>query len=291
MISNADFSRLLEQINTSRKQLTSYVPQKDRMDSQVFNDFNAEVYGDLNYLFRESDLIERAVVNYSTLNNGNLASIQNEINNLKTRVKALRLVLFENANVTAVTEQFNNMSSIDTDASLYIDRDGSALCPVEYRDSEEASEITLKHLDAYETSSKTYNVFDIDVLDMKIDKVIGGAYDSQSLSSISVYADDIIKVPYTFEDGTTIGEGAMAFINVTLQVPAYVNTIALNSNTVKNMTVAKILYYDDNRYFSTPNIIDVGKEISGLLTLNIAPTRIKRMTIVLQQLNYEAVQE
>lgn len=291
MISNADFSRLLEQINASRKQLTEYVPQKDKMNSQLFNDFNAEVYGDLNYLFKESDLIERAVVNYSTLNNGNIASIQNEINNLKTRVKALRLVLFENANVTAVTEQFNNMSSIDTDASLYIDRDGSALYPVEYRDSEEASEITLKHFNEYGSTDKTYDVFNVDVLDASIDKVIGGSADKLSLSSMSIYADDIVKVPYTFEDNTTISEGALAFINVVLQVPAYVNTITLNSNTVKNMNVAKILYYDDNRYFSSPNTIDVNKEISGLLTLNIAPTRIKRMTIVLQQLNYEAVQE
>ncbi|HLO11209.1 MAG TPA: hypothetical protein VK190_03010 [Pseudoneobacillus sp.] len=257
----------------------------------MFNDFNAQVYGDLSYLFRESDLVERAVVNYSTLNNGNLASIENEINVLKARIKALKLVLFENGNVTAVTEQFNNMSSLDTNLSLYEDRDGSFIHPVEYRDSTEASEITLKHIDAaYEISpDKTHDVFDVDILDISIDKVIGGSYEG-NLSSMSVYASDIIQMPYTFDDKSTIDQGALLFINATLQIPAYVNTIKIEGNTIKNMVVSRILYYDDNRYFSVPNTIMVEKEINKTLTLNIAPTRIKRMTIVLQQLNYEAVE-
>jgi hypothetical protein len=120
-------------VTKDRKQLTKYMPQTGKLDSDSYNNFMAAVYGDLQYNFTEVDMLEKAIEDYTTLNDANINTLQNEINALNSRIKALRLVLFEGDTTIAITEQFNNKGSLDPDESLYLDRDGTKIPVVEFK--------------------------------------------------------------------------------------------------------------------------------------------------------------
>lgn len=283
VVSDYDFSRLLDQINEERAQLTEYLPQMDKLDSSRHNDFMSRVYGDLNYLFAESDLIERAVENISTLNAGNLSTIQGEINKLKAKVKALKLVLFESENTIGITEQFNNKATLETKTSnLYVDKDGTPIPPVIYNNSEISSEITLPTVD-----KKTY----ADIHNIEIKAAIGGVLQGE-LESFYIHSSDIVNAPYILPDGDVITSGAIAIVEIVLEKPIYISSIRIKNNSRTTPHIPKVYYYEDHRYYSTPKVLPnstFDKDNSDNIVINTSPTRAKKLAIPLVQTDCEEV--
>lgn len=281
-VSSTDFNRLLSSINKERTDLSDYVPQTDKLSSQIFNDHMSKIYADLNYFFAKSDLIERACQSFIVLNDANINSIQNEINVLKSRIKALKLVVSENESTVAINEQFNDKSMFESYGSgLYKDKNGEDLSIASYESSK-----------AIAIASKEFH--NEQAYTMNIGTLVGGIGQGD-ISQYTIRAQDVVKVPYELIDGTEIEDGAVAQVEIVFVNPCYVSTIHLALNTALPQYIPKMFYCNDNKALSVPKKISntefMSKEEENSRTFSIAPIRIKKLIIPLVQTNYEEDEE
>lgn len=281
VVSAEGFNRLLEQVTKQRKQLTEYAPQNEKLDSENYNDFNARLYGDLNYSMSEVDMLEKAIINYGTLNGASINAMQNEINALSARVKSLKLVLFESPNTIATTEQFNNKSSLDQDESLYLDRDSTPLKPVEFRQVGSRYELTMQLI----APNGDGTVVVPDPIEAKIEssKVItptGCDIDyilSSNLNGTSERLLNSFKLP----DGTSLSHANdWCYLEVALK-----DTVECSSITVEaagenqNFKILKIFVYDNDLKYTSPLLGNTNIAFEPNAVMNIEATPLKKIGI------------
>lgn len=132
--SEEELERAIEQLITKHKQLSKFLPQNEILDSQKHNEFFTNLYIDLNLLFLESDLIESALSSYNRLYEGILSDLRREIIALRQRVESLRLTSESENGIIVKSFHFSSDNEMEiygeSNAHLFLDRDGSEISPV-----------------------------------------------------------------------------------------------------------------------------------------------------------------
>lgn len=129
-VTEEQFRAVINQLAEEHKPVTTYVPQIDKLDADLFNSFFSNVHIDLNLLFLETLLIESATVNYERIFDGIISDLNKEVKSLRDKVESLRLVgegedglIVEKRSFESSTE----MEDRDKFSSLFVDRDGTSI--------------------------------------------------------------------------------------------------------------------------------------------------------------------
>lgn len=237
---------------------TELLLQTDKLDSNLHNMFFASVYKDLAMLFAAQDNIEKDAFGFSQLMLSNYNALMNEIGKLRERVKSLKLMAFKSPSHIQITDQFNSYEHMDTDPGLYLDRNGKPISMAVMQASEEAYELSL----AYEATSETFAP--------KIESALGG-YLNGNADSFTISSYNEAQAEY--ED---IKGGAIAVISFN---GCLCNHIYIPLNLQKPVHVPYIMINDKR--------IEYNKDVLYAISLNITPTYIDKLTIIMQNKNYE----
>lgn len=130
-VSETEFKEMMDRLAADHQQLTTVIPQLDKLDPDLYNAFYSNVHVDLNLMFLESHLIESALANYGRIFDGIIADLQKEIGTLRERVNSLRLVSEGEDGLIVKSYDFDTKDQMETDTSkyshLFTDRDGSTI--------------------------------------------------------------------------------------------------------------------------------------------------------------------
>jgi hypothetical protein len=131
-ISEDEFEALLTQIvENATPATTSRAPKENEKPSDTYNDFFANVYIDLNYLFKVINLLYNAADSYSTLSASYLTDIKSEIDKLETTINELETREKYSSTAAVVTETFKDTEYFedydDSTSYLFCDRNGDSL--------------------------------------------------------------------------------------------------------------------------------------------------------------------
>jgi hypothetical protein len=124
------FKEIIAQLAEEHKPLTGYIPQLDKLDSDLYNSFFGNVHIDLNMLFLESLLIESATTNYERIFDGIVSDLSKETKALRDRVDSLRLVSEGEDGLIVQKRSFESATEMEDRekfSSLFVDRDGSPI--------------------------------------------------------------------------------------------------------------------------------------------------------------------
>jgi hypothetical protein len=297
VITEAEFKELVRRIAEDHEQLTTYLPQVEKVDDVLHNAFFSKVSTDINLMYAESQLIERALGSYDRLYDGILSDLSKEIKSLAEKIGSLRLVAEGENGLIVKTYDFGNNSAIETDrvkyAHLFKDRDGSDIPDVVIERTGDVSYIGLAksmnqdHLrDSLGNTTATLNK--IDYRGVPIPQTaypVGNAIDSSTDSYWGevVLVDDVVNVGM---DGLAAG-GAMVKFTVTLARPEVVSEISLTPFSNFPIEITSVKYEEDIETYHVPKEI-LSKPIEGIQTMVMQFPSIlaKRFTFILRQQNY-----
>lgn len=129
-VTEDQFKEIIDQLAEDHNPLTSFLPQLDKLDDELFNTFFSNVHVDLNLLFLESHLIESATTNYERIFDGIISDLNKEVRALRQRVESLKLVNEGEDGLIVEKRSFESSSEMEDRnkfSSLFVDRDGSSI--------------------------------------------------------------------------------------------------------------------------------------------------------------------
>jgi hypothetical protein len=127
-VTEEEFKELIDQLAKEHTQLTTYTPQLEKLDPELYNGFFGNVHVDMNLLFMENLMIESATTNYERIFDGIIADLDKEIKALAQRVESLKLVNEGEDGLVVVKRSFESSTEMEDRekfANLFVDRDGS----------------------------------------------------------------------------------------------------------------------------------------------------------------------
>ena len=321
VVSSTEFNKLMEQITDERAQATEYIPQVNELDSDIYNQFFGRVYTDLNFMFNDVNLVDRAILNHRSLAFSELSNLNKEVNDLYTQIENLRQSSAGEDGLIVKTESFQG-AIFEEDpegvyADLFCDRDGSPLPRSSTALNSRKRALSLKPKTVIDRVHNTNGLLDADiqVLDQRgqsldiagrgIDKILDGSDETYWVQI--VHADDEIDMQMY----GVPGPGAMSKMVITFNSPTMMSEISISPFTVYPVEVSAILYeqeiaYDGNsdtispaqRYLmASSEVMGLNPEITTLIDVphssssdtmvfSFPSTLVKRLIIVLKQSNY-----
>lgn len=297
IITEAEFKELVRRIAEDHEQLTTYIPQVEKVDDVLHNAFFSKVSTDVNVMYAESQLIERALNSYDRLYEGILGDLSKEIKSLREKINSLRLVADGENGLIVKTYNFINNAAMETDrvkyAHLFKDRDGSDLSDVIIERAGDVSYIGLAkevgqdHLRDH-SGTPTAAIAKVDYRGVPVSQnnyPVGYAIDSSSDSYWGevVLVDEIINIGM---DAVAPG-GALIKFTVTLARPEVVSEISLNPFSNFPVEIASIRYEEDTETYHVPKeILKTKLESTETMVIQFPSVLAKRFTFVLRQKNY-----
>ena len=316
VVSSSQFDALVEQITTKHTQASEYLPQEDRLDSNIHNEFFSRVYTDLVFMFNESNLINRALVNYKHLVSSELSDLTKEMLTLNTQVDNLKESSKADGNLIVKTETFKGDAfSEDPEgiyAHLFCDRDGGVLNAAPISTSNKKNMLTLK-ISSIEDAIHAKNgllTANVEILDQRghskevensnLDKILDGSTDTAWIST--AHSGEGINVPMHGVEGP----GAMTKLSVTFNAPTMISEISLTPFGVYPLEVSAILYEKEveytahtdtvpptQKYIVTSSdkegvnaMIDAKCTASDTMVFSFPSILVKRLIFVLKQENF-----
>lgn len=295
-ISEREFTELVKRIVQEHEQATQHIPQEERLDPERYNAFFSGIQVDLNLMFSESNLIDRALNSYDRLYNGIIADLEKEIKSLRDRINSLRLVAEGEDGLIVKSYDFSKDSDRETNreqqAHLFKDRDGSDVEDVIIQRSGSRSFLSLserQNIDRLHNVSgaTTATVQIVDKRGVTVDQnkyPLANAFDGSpdTYWGEVVLADQEINVPL---DNVASG-GALVKFTVTLARPEIVSEITLVPFTMYPLEVASITYEEDIETYHQPKEL-IAQETKSVNSIIISFPSIvaKRFTFILRQAN------
>lgn len=297
IVTEAEFKELVRRIAEEHEQLTEYIPQVEKVDDLLHNAFFGKVSTDVNLMFAESQLVERAIGSYERLYDGILGDLSKEIKALRERIYSLRLVAEGENGLFVKTVDFSDNSSIETDrtkyAHLFRDRDGSEVPDATIRRVGEISYATLGQITGKdrlrdESGNPIAQLVVVDFRGEPVDQStypISNAIDDSTDSYWGevVLADEEVNVGL---DHVTPG-GALMKFTVTLPRQEVISEITLSPFTYLPLEIASIRYEEDIETYHIPKEL-IREKTEGTETMVIQFPSIvaKRLTFILRQRNF-----
>jgi hypothetical protein len=321
IISSAEFNALIEQITNEHTQATQYTPQVEELSTELYNQFFGAAYTDLNFMFNEVNLIDRAITNYRSLAFSELSNLNKEVNDLYTQIENLKQVAVGEDGLIVRTETFQG-AVFEEDptgvyANLFCDRDGTELpkASVALNNKKRALGLRTKVVTDRVHNPNGLMDAEIELLDQRGQSVsIAGRGMGNSLDGSDetywlqiVQADDEINMQmYGIK-----GPGAMSKLAVTFNSPVVVSEISVTPFTIYPLEVAAILYETEIEYgvnsdtvpptqkyiMASNELLAANPSITPLIStdnyigsdtmvFSFPSTLIKRLILVLRQKNY-----
>lgn len=297
IVSEDEFAEIIRRIAQKNEQQAEFIEQNERLDHTLYNEFFRRVQIDLQVLFTESDLIERALVNYDRLYDGILADLQKEIDKLKEKVNNLRLVAEGEDGLIVRSVDFRTNTMIENDREtlsyLFTDRDGSIIPSAEVVHSGEVHYVTLKKdtsvdrvHDREGNTTASFTILDRRGIPSEKDGYpISDAIDNSAMT----YWADVVLVdePITVGMDNFAPGGAMVKFEVILQRPEIVSEISLLPFTTYPLEIVSVMYQADTETYHVPEEL-IKKKVESTETMVIQFPRIiaKRFVFTLRQKNY-----
>lgn len=296
-VTEAEFKELVRQIAEDHKQLTESMPQVELLDDALYNSFFGKVETDVNVMFAESRLIERALSSYDRLYDGILSDLSKEIKSLREKINSLRLVAEGEDGLIVKTFDFTNNAAAETDrvkyAHLFKDRDGSDIADAVIERVGDQSYLSLgkdKNKDHLRDTSgnSTAILAKVDFRGMPIEQTaypIGNAIDNSTDSYWGevVLVDELVNVGM---DHVPPG-GALVKFTVTLARPEVVSEITLSPFTNYPVEIASIRYEEDIETYHVPKeLVKKAMESTETMIIQFPSVLAKRFTIILRQKNH-----
>lgn len=291
-----EFAQLISRIMEDHEQLTEVVPQTERVSSQSYNQFFGNVQVDLDLMFAETDLVERALSSYERLYDGIIADLSNEIKALQERINNLRLVAEGEKGLVVKSFDFTSSAEMETDrtqyAHLFRDRDGSQISDVEVQKNSEASYLSLKMVSGKDRirdeSGKI--IADLQIIDHRGIPVTQNNYPIANAidDSRDSYWGEVVLTDEPIEsamDGFPAG-GAMVKFTVTFTRPEIVSEITLSPFTTYPLEIVSIKYEEDIESYHQPKELVAQKtESTQTMTVQFPSIVARRFTFILRQKN------
>lgn len=322
VVSSAEFNALMEQIVSEHKQISEQIPQEEQLDSALYNEYFGKVYTDLQFMFNEINLIDRATTNYHSLAAAELSNLNKEVNNLNIEIENLKLISSGEDGLIIRTETFNDaVFEEDPDgvyANLFCDRDGTALPKAAIFLNDKKKALSLRTKVVVDRIHNDNGLLDAtvqlldqrgqgnDIVNRGIDKILDGSDETYWLQIVS--ADDEINMQMY---GIS-GPGAMAKLAIVFNSPTMVSEISLTPFSIYPLEVSAILYEKEIEYGSNsdtvpptqkyimaaPEVLKQNPEIQTLINASeyinsetmvysFPSTLIKRLVFIIKQKNYE----
>lgn len=276
-VSEDELQSILNRFTSFGTVISEFVEQianVDKVSKEEYQKFYVSVYLDLLRLYKESELIENAIVNYDYLHKAELDTLKKEIAELAKRISEIDKTSAVKESIITRTENFSSNASIEKDQQyihLYKDRDGSTLPVVDFKISNTSNRIINKELVNYNLlRDDDGNVnCSIEVKDKRgipvpqSQHTIGLAIDNSILTywGEMVLVDDKINVAITEENvSTPTGEyfngeeimentsvvipagGTLSKVIITLAKIERVTQVIINPFTIYPMDIAAIFY-------------------------------------------------
>jgi predicted nucleic acid-binding protein len=296
-VTENEFIQLINKIIEEHTRLTEEVEQGERLSSNAYNQFFGNVQVDLNVMFAESNLIERALMSYDRLYDGIIADLAKEIKALRERVNSLRLVAEGEDGLIVKSVDFSNSTEMETDrtkfAHLFRDRDGSDLPDIGIQRNDDNSYVRLGLVASADrirnedgTVVATITVKDQRGIPMTQTKYgISNAIDS----SRDTYWGEVVLAdePITTLMDNYEGSGAMSKFTVELPRQQVISEISIAPFTSLPMQIVSVKYEEDIETFHEPKeILTAPVEGTETILLQFPSIIARRLTFILRQENY-----
>jgi hypothetical protein len=296
-VTENEFIQIIKKILEDHKRLTEEVVQGERLGSNAYNQFFGNVQVDLNVMFAESNLIERALMSYDRLYDGIVADLAKEIKALRERVNSLRLVAEGEQGLIVKAVDFANSADIETDrekfAHLFKDRDGTDIEDIAIERNDDDSFLRLgltKSIDKMRDAEGKV-VAAIKVTDKRGAPMTQTKYgiDNAIDSSRDTYWAEVVLTdePITTAMDGIEGGGAMTKFTVELPRQEVVSEISLAPFTSLPLEVVSIKYEEDIETFHVPKeLIKKKIEKAETIVLQFPSIIARRFTFILRQKNH-----
>lgn len=297
IVTEAEFKELVRKIAEEHEQLTEYIPQVEKVDDVLHNAFFSKVSTDVNLMFAESQLIERALGSYERLYDGILADLSKEIKALRERIYSLRLVAEGENGLIVKTVDFSDNSSTETDrvkyAHLFKDRDGSDIPDAVVQRVGNASYVTLGQISGKDRLRDDNGgpVAQLEIVDYRGEPISQTTYPISNAIDDSpdsywgevVLADEELNIGL---DDIAPG-GALMKFTVTLPRQEIISEIALSPFTHRPLEIASIKYEEDIETYHVPKeILSEKREGTDTIVIQFPAIVAKRLTFYLRQRNF-----
>lgn len=295
-VSENEFAELVSKIVEDHNQFTEIVEQPERLSSSAYNQFFGNVQTDLDLMFTETNLIERALNSYERLYGGFIADLNTEINALRERVGNLKLVSKGENGLIVKSFDFATSAEMETDrnqfAHLFTDRDGTAIQDVVVIRNDDTSYLSLATVvnkdHIRDTSGNT--IAKLEVVDVRGKAVAQNSYPIANAvddSRESYWGEVVLSdEPINMALDTFTGGGAMVKFTVTLPRPEVVSQITLSPFTKYPLEIVSVRYEEDIETFHVPKeLITKSTKSTQTMTLQFPSIIARRFTFVLRQEN------
>lgn len=295
-INENEFAKLISEIIASHEQFTEVVNQPEKLDSRAYNQFFNNVQVDLDLMFTETDLIERALSSYERLYDGIISELSTEVKSLRERINTLRLVSKGENGLIVKSYDFATSAEMETDrnayAHLFTDRDGSPIQDVVVVKNDSESYLSLATLVNRDhiRDANGVTVASLEIKDYRGTPVTQNKYPIANAIDDSrdsywgeiVLSDEPINTAIDeFEAG-----GAMVKFTVTLPRPEIVSQIALSPFSTYPLEIVSIKYEEDIETYHVPKeLIGTKTESTQTMTVQFPSIVARRFTFILRQKN------
>lgn len=146
-LNEQEFAEVIGRLAKEHRQLTSFIPQEDKVDDKLYNTFFSNLHVDLSLMFIESQLIESATMNYERIFDSMISDLEKEVKSLRNRINSLRLVSEGEDGLIVRQYGFDDKTQVETNRNkyshLFKDRDGSDIPDVTLERTQDQHFVTL----------------------------------------------------------------------------------------------------------------------------------------------------
>lgn len=296
-----EFSKALEAklMGLSHTPMTQLRLQSNMLDSKAHNKMVGEMFGDLNILFSDSEIITGAILSHHYSNISTLNELKQELKKLEERIKGINIVA-ENEDVYMVKqEKFTDLSGIETrvqpinqdQQSLFVDRDGT-LIPTDCSVDTQAGNATLYPLNTISRLRDNQNKVAATV---KVLEKTSTGIAPQTPYSINNIIDDSLETFWSeialvdqalnvkINDVTS---GAIIKFEVSFPTVTPVSEITITPFGHFPIEISKIEFLRDDSSYDIPTKIMEATNATKKLTFLFPSVMAKKLVFTVKQENY-----
>lgn len=303
-IGESEFQSIIEKLANFSDMVTEFtaqVPNVDKVSREQFNTYFFSVYTDLLRLYRESDLLENAILNYDYFHQAELDALQKEINALAKHIDEIELRSKVKEKMLAYIDDFSSDKTTEIENThMYKDRNGQPRPKAEITRHNNTNRLIITTIERksllFDEAKKLTAIISADneykrgVPLPKDNHLIEEAIDNELTTywAETVHSKEEINVSISEGEYTIPGGGAIARVLLQLNKIGRLTEIVIHPFSIYPVTIAGIFYRtpeDKIKPIIIPESPLVVEKGSAMISFNAVYTN--EVMIYLKQSNYK----